>query len=114
MRRVPVEELVDPSRLRSDGRPPTPAEIRAALPAGWVLDGDGRTARRDLRLMAREGWVLLVGLVCFGFAGLALFWDTFPRGWRGVGRFALAVGAILILGGIVAPTITRALQRRAR
>jgi len=109
---VPVEQLVDLSRLRSDGRAPTPGEIRAALPPGWVLGSDGRHARRDLRVLARDGWVLVLGLACFGAAALGLFWQTFPRGWRGVGRFAALVATVLVAGGLVAPRITRALQAR--
>jgi hypothetical protein len=107
-----VEELVDLERLGRGGRPPTPKQIREALPPGWVLDEDGRTARRDLRLMAREGWVLVVGMVCFGAAAVGLFWETFPRGWRGVGRFAVLVVVMVLLGGVVAPMITRALYRK--
>lgn len=109
---VPVEQLVDLDRLRADGRAPTPKEIREALPPGWVLDEDGRHARRDLRVLARDGWVLVVGLVCFGAAGLGMFWQTFPSGWRGVGRFAVLIVVVLLAGGLVAPGITRALQRR--
>jgi hypothetical protein len=111
-RRVPVEELVDLSRLGRDGRPPTLREIRAALPRGWVLDEDGRTARRDLRLVFREGWILVLGLVSFGAAVLGLFWWSFPRGGAGLVRFALVVGLVLLAGGLVGPWITRALQRR--
>ena len=112
MEPVPVERLVDLARLGAGGRPPTPSEIRAALPPGWVLGPDGRHARRDLRVLARDGWVLVLGLACFGAAGLGLFWRTFPRGWRGVGRFAALVGIVLVAGGLVAPGITRALQAR--
>lgn len=114
MRRVPVEQLVDLSRLRPDGRTPTRRELREALPPGWVLDEDGSTAHRDPRVMARKGWVLLVGLVCFGVAGAGLFWETFPRGWRGALRFAALVGLVLVAGGLVAPIVTRALHRGRR
>lgn len=112
MQRVPVEQLVDLEGLRSGGREPTPRAIREALPPGWVLDADGEHARRDLRVLARDGWVLVLGLVCFGFAGLALFWETFPKGWAGVGRFAALMGVVLVAGGLVAPGITKALARR--
>ena len=37
-RKVRVEELVDLTRLRTDGQRPTPKQIRDALPRGWVLD----------------------------------------------------------------------------
>lgn len=110
--RVPVEELVDVERLRRSGRPPSPSDLRAALPPGWVLDDDGRTARRDRRLLFRQGWVLIVGLVAFGAAGVGLFWMTFPRGWAGVARAGVLVLALVVIGGVVAPAITRALQRR--
>jgi len=78
--RVPVEQLIDLSKLRTGGRAPTPREIRDALPRGWVLDEDGVTAHSDARLMFKEGWVLIVGLVCFGAAVIGLFYLTFPRG----------------------------------
>ena len=39
--RVPVEQLVDLDALGSDGRRPSPAAIRAALPPGWVLYTQG-------------------------------------------------------------------------
>ncbi len=111
-KRVPVGELVDLEALARDGRPPTPARIRAALPRGWVLDADGRTARRDGRVFFRDSWVLLSGLIMFGAAGIGLFWQTFPRGWSGVTRAALLVAMMLVLGGVVAPLVTRAVYRR--
>ncbi|MFT5050786.1 MAG: hypothetical protein ACI8QZ_002189 [Chlamydiales bacterium] len=114
MTEVPVEQLVDLEQLRAEDRPLTPKAIRAALPPGWVLDADGKTARRDLRVLARDGWVLVIGLVSFGAVGLGLFWSTFPRGWRGIGRFAALIGLVLVGGGLVAPMITRALTRRSR
>ena len=114
MTRVPVEDLVDVDALRAGGRRPTPKELREALPAGWVLDADGRTARRDLRWLARDGWVLVLALVCFGAAGAGLFWSTFPRGLGGLARFAALVAVVLLAGGVVAPMITRALHARRR
>lgn len=110
--RVPVEDLVDLAALGRDGREPTPARIRAALPRGWVLEDDHRHARRDARLLFREGWILLVGLVVFGSAGIGLFYMTFPRGWSGVTRALILLAALLVIGGLVAPVITRALNRR--
>ena len=112
MPRVPVRELVDLERLARDGRPPSAHQIRAALPAGWVLDADGETARRDLRLMAREGWVLLLGLVCFGAAGIGFLWDALPGGWSGLVRVALLIALVLFAGGIAGPIVSRALVRR--
>lgn len=109
---VPVTELVDLAALTSEDRPPTAREIRAALPRGWVLEPDGVTARRDLRLFFREGWILVLGLVLFGAGGAIFFWDVFPRGWDGVLRLVLLVGAVLLAAGVVAPIITRALYKK--
>ena len=60
---VQVRELVDLDSIGPEHRPPTPAELRAALPRGWVLEPDGEHARRDVRLFFRESWILLVGLL---------------------------------------------------
>jgi hypothetical protein len=109
---VPVEELVDLEQLGRGGRAVTPARLRAALPRGWVLEDDHRHARRDARLLFREGWILIVGLVVFGSAAVGLFYLTFPRGWPGVARAAVLLAVLLLLGGLVAPAITRALHRR--
>ncbi len=111
-RRVRVEELVDLARIRRDGRKPTPAEVRAALPRGWVLDDDGEHAVRDRRLLFSEGWVLLTGMIVFGAVALGLFWSTFPKGWRGLTRLGLLIVAFIVIGGVVAPLVTRALHRR--
>jgi hypothetical protein len=107
-----VSELVDLAALRPDGTAPTPRELRAALPRGWVLCEDGASARRDLRLFFREGWILVTGLVVFGLFGLAFFADVLPRGGRGLARFAVLVGLVALVAGLVAPRITRALYRR--
>ena len=110
--RVPIEQLIDLASLREDGREPTPARLRAALPRGWVLEDDLRHARRDLRLFFREAWILIVGLVVFGSSAVLLFWSTFPRGWSGVVRAGVLVVAMVGIGGLVAPMVTRALNRR--
>ncbi len=110
--RVRVADLIDVSRVRRDGRPPTPAELRAALPRGWVLDDDGEHAVRDRRLLFSQGWVLIVGMVVFGAVALGLFWSTFPRGWRGVTRLGLLIASFVVIGGVIAPLVTRALHRR--
>ena len=109
---VPVGDLVDLERLREGGREPTPSRIRAALPRGWALAEDGRHAYRDARLLFREGWILVVGLVVFGSVGLAFLWGGVPGGWSGALRIGVSVVAVLLVGGLVAPRITRALFRR--
>ena len=110
--RVRVEELVDVDALSRDGRPPTARELRAALPRGWVLDADGTTAHRDRRLLFREGWILILGLVLFGAGGALFFWEVLPRGWAGAVRVAALIGIVVLAAGLVAPGITRALYRR--
>jgi len=111
---VPVEQLVDLAALTEDGRPPSPSRIRAALPPGWVLADDGRTARRDGRLLFSQGWVLIVGMLAFGAAAIGLFYMTFPRGWSGVARAAVLLFVLLVIGGLVGPAVTRALNRPTR
>ncbi|MBM3986745.1 MAG: hypothetical protein FJ294_02160 [Planctomycetes bacterium] len=110
--RVRVDRLVDLSKVGRGGRPPTPAELREALPNGWKLDDDGIHAVRDLRLFFSQSWVLLLGLVMFGAAGLGLFATTFPRGERALLRVAILVGVMLVIGGVIGPLVTRALNRR--
>ena len=110
---VPVEELVDLSTVGPGTRPPTKRELRAALPRGWALDDDGKTAHRDARLLFREGWILVIGLVLFGGAAIFFFQSVLPRGAAGFLRFGLAAGAVLIVGGWVGPLISRALLRRS-
>jgi len=110
---VPIEELVDVAGLCPTERGgPSPRTLREALPPGWVLDPGGRTAHRDLRMLARQGPVLALGLVAFGSAAVALFWHTFPRGFGGVFRLFGLTGLLLAAGAVVSPAITRALYRR--
>ena len=107
---VPLENLVDADALRAArGRP---ADLRAALPRGWVPADDGLHARRDRRLLFREGWVLIAGLVVFGAAGASFLWGAMPHGWSGVLRIGGLALAVALAGGIVAPIVTRALARR--
>ncbi|TAJ24906.1 MAG: hypothetical protein EPO68_00695 [Planctomycetota bacterium] len=112
--RVPIAELVDLGALeRERGRALTPAELRGALPRGWVPDEtDAGYARRDGRLLFSDGWILVTALVTFGCIGLFFLWSAMPRGWSGVARFGMLVGGVVLVGGLVAPRITRALQRR--
>ena len=110
---VPIEDLIDLEALRAEaGRDPSPARLRAALPRGWALAEDNRHAYPDARLLFREGWILILGLVVFGSVGLGFLWGAMPRGRGGVGRFLLLIGVVAVLGGVVAPRITRALNRR--
>jgi hypothetical protein len=106
--RVRIDQLIAPEKLREL----RPSELRAALPPGWVPDDDGVHARRDGRVFFRHSWVLLLGLITFGSAALFLFWSTFPRGWAGIARVAVLLAIVLVIGGLVAPLITRALNRR--
>ena len=99
--------------MAGSARPPTPREIREALPPGFVLDADGKSTRRDARLLFREGWMLLLCLVCFAAAAAGLFWWSFPRGSAGWIRLAGAIVLLLLAGGIAAPVLTRALSRSA-
>lgn len=112
MKHVPLEELIELESLGTPERPPSMRELRAALPRGWALDDDGRTAHRDLRLFFREGWVLLLGLALFGTGAVIFFWEVLPSGWSGVLRVALLLAIVLLAAGLVAPGITRALYRK--
>jgi hypothetical protein len=107
--RVPVAELIDLSKL---GARPSPSDLRAALPRGWVLDDDGAHAVRDRRWMFSQSWVLICALISFGAVAIGLFASTLPRGWRGVTRIAILLVVVLVIGGVIAPLITRALNRR--
>lgn len=112
-RRVPVGELVDLERVGPGHRPPTPAELRAALPRGWALDEDNEHAHRDTRLLFREGWILVLGMAIFGAIGALFLWGAMPRGWSGVARLVVLFVVVLLAGGLVAPLVTRALTRRS-
>jgi len=112
---VPIEELIEPAvlaELRRGDRGPSPRELRAALPRGWALDDDNRHAHRDARLLFREGWILVLGLVIFGGFGAFFVVDAMPKGWGGVVQLGLLLGLVLVAGGIVGPLVTRALMRR--
>lgn len=110
-RRVPIEELLEPARLAELGDPPHPARLRAFLPRGWVPDDDDpRFARRDLRLLFREGWMLALLLVVFGTVGGLFLIGAAPRGWRGVLQLLGLLAVVALAGGIAGPMITRALR----
>lgn len=110
---VPIEELIDVSAVGPGTRPPSPRELREALPRGWALDDNNRTAHRDVRLLFREGWILVIGMLLFGAAALFFFQSVLPRGWAGFLRFAAAAVAVLLVGGVVGPLISKALLRRS-
>ena len=99
-------------RLERTHRTVSPRHIRAALPRGWALADDHRHAYRDLRLLFREGWILLLGLVIFGVVGGGFLWGGLPSGWGGLLRALALLLLVLLLGGVVAPLVTRALHRR--
>ncbi len=109
---VPIDELIDLDALSEDGKPPSARRLRAALPRGWALADDHVHAYRDARLLFREGWILVVGLVVFGSVGGAFLWGAMPNGWRGGLRLLLLVGIVLAIGGVVGPLVTRALYRK--
>jgi hypothetical protein len=110
--RVPLAELIDRERLEALGPAPTPSQLRALLPRGWVPAGDG-FARRDLRLFFREGWLLVVCLVVFGSLGAHFVLGALPRGWSGFVRLLALLALVALAAGIAGPLITRALGRRA-
>lgn len=110
---VPIEELIDLATVGPGTRPPTPRELREALPRGWALDENNRTAHRDARLLFREGWILVVGMLLFGAGAIFFFQSVLPRGFAGFLRFAAAAAAVLIVGGLVGPLISRALLKRS-
>jgi hypothetical protein len=56
--------------------------------------------------------MLVLFMVCFGAAAAGIFWWSAPRGAAGWIRFGVALGIVLVAGGIVAPIVTRALYRR--
>ena len=113
--RVPIGELVDLDALRAErgGQDPTPANLRGALPPGWALDDDHLYAKKDMRLLFRQGWMLAIGMLLFGAAGILFFIEVFPRGWGGVLRFVILLAILALVGGVVGPMITRGLSRRA-
>jgi hypothetical protein len=111
MRRVPIQELIEPARLRALGPAPSPAALRGLLPRGWVLAEDGLHARRDLRLFFREGWILLACLVVFGSLGAMFVLGAVPRGWGGALRVLALVSIVWLAAGVAGPLVTRALRR---
>ena len=111
--RVRLDALIDPERLRALGRDPSPAELRALLPRGWVPDEDPGFARRDLRLFFSEGWILALCLLVFGALGTLFLLGAMPRGWGAVLRVLALAAGVWLAGGIAAPLVTRALRRRS-
>lgn len=107
--RVPLEDLIDPEILGDGSKPVHPYKLRDALPNGWILEPDLKHARRDRRLLAGGGWVLVVGLVSFGSVAFLIFRDAFPRGPGAFLRLFGLLAIVLLAGGIVGPIVTRAL-----
>jgi hypothetical protein len=64
------------------------------------------------RLFFREAWVLLLAMVMFGAAAAGLFWWSFPSGGGAWVRLGVGVALLVLVGGFVAPIVTRALKRR--
>ena len=110
-RRVPIAELVEPERLARLGPAPSPAELRALLPRGWVPAEDG-LARRDLRLFFREGWILVLCLCVFGALGAMFLLGAMPRGLGGALRVLVLALVVWLAAGLAGPLITRALRGR--
>ena len=110
--RVPLAELLSPAQRARLGPAPSPRDLRANLPRGWVPCDDGQHAERDLRLFFREGWMLALCLLVFGSVGGMFLAGALPRGLAGVLRFALLIGLLVLAAGFVGPLITRALARR--
>ncbi|HED65541.1 MAG TPA: hypothetical protein ENJ09_08295 [Planctomycetes bacterium] len=111
-RRVPLASLIDLEALSVGGRAPSPRRIREALPPGWVPAEDGIHAVRDGRILFRESWVLLAGLIVFGLLGGIFLVGAMPKGWGGWLRLAGMLALLLLVGGFAAPRITRGLHRR--
>ena len=107
--RVPIAELV--AAVRALGEAPSPRELRALLPRGWVPEDDGLHARRDLRVFFGQGWMLALCLVVFGSVGAVFVLGAVPRGWSGVLRVLLMLGVVWLAAGIAGPLITRALKK---
>ena len=110
---VPVEELIDLTRVGPGTRPPSPRELREALPRGWALDDNGLTAHRDARLLFREGWIVFMGLILFGLGAIFFFKSVLPAGFAGFLRLLATIAVVLLVGGLVGPLISRALLRRS-
>lgn len=112
-KRVELSELLSPEELAALGPAPSPRELRARLPRGWVPCDDGRHAERDLRLFFREGWMLALCLLVFGALGAMFLAGALPRGLAGVLRFLGLVALLVLAAGVVGPLVTRALAQRS-
>lgn len=112
-RRVPIEQLVDPALFGDGTKTPHPYKLRDALPAGWILEPDLKHARRDRRLLAGGGWVLVIGMVSFGTVAFFIFRDAFPKGIGAYLRLGGMLAILLLAGGVVGPLVTRALTQKS-
>jgi hypothetical protein len=109
-RSVPIEELVDPALFGDGTKTPHPYKLRDALPPGWILEPDLKHARRDRRVLAGGGWVLVIGMISFGTVAFFIFRDAFPKGFGGFLRLGAMLAIVLLAGGIVGPMVTRIVQ----
>jgi len=109
---TPLSQLIDVEALATPGRPVTPRRIREALPRGWALAEDNQHAYRDARLLFREGWILVLGMLIFGALGSIFILRGLPSGFGGIARLLGLLLGLLLVGGYAGPFITRALTRR--
>ena len=109
---TPIGQLIDLEALTAPQRPLTPRRIREALPRGWALADDHQHAYRDTRLLFREGWILMLGMLIFGAFGALFIFRGLPPGLGGIARLLGLLAILLLVGGYVGPLITRALNKR--
>jgi len=107
-----IEALVNLESSSENGATPSARRIRAALPRGWVLEDDGRHARRDRRLFFRQSWILLFALVAFASVAVVFFWGALPHSLLGFARVLAMIALVLVVGGVAGPLISRSLQQR--
>ena len=87
---------------------PHPIDLDARVPQARLLSGI--EVHRDARLLFREGWILLLGLVLFGALGSVFLAGGLPRGLGGILRLGVSAVVLVLVGGLVAPWITKTLN----